>query len=752
MSSKHGGSLVLCVVAAAILTGCSNEAALRRNLQNGQQFLTEGRVPEAIVEFRNAVDRDENSGEARLKLAEAYAANGEPQKAYREYVRAADLLPDDTTAQLKAATYLVLVGQYEDARTRVQRLLEKQPTNVDALILLGNALAGLRDLEGAVTQIREAVQLDPSRSQTYTNLALFTAAQGDRTAARAAFERAVQTDPRSIGARLALANFLWAEGDTAAAEASLQAALKIDANDVLTNRALATFYVASGRAPAAEPHLKIAAAASKTPASQLELADYYILLGRRAEASRVLEPMAVQSANAGPVEVRLAGIAYAAGQSVDAHARIDRLLRRQPDDPLALLLKARWLMMEGQLERALALATRAIAVDPRMLAAHYIRGQLQLATHRSGDAIKSFTEVLRLNPQATVAQVQLSRLHLARNAVDTAVLFAEEALRVSPTSVDARLALTRAWVARDDVDRAEAGMAQMRKESPDVAEVHSLDGSMRLLRADLAGARVAFVRALQLDGGDLEALNGLTTIEMRERQVERARELIEARLQAGRHTPDLLLLAAKVFIAADDTRRAEALLRQAIELDPLHTDTYVLLGRIYTEQNRVPAVQREFDDLARQQPKNLAAQVMAAMLVHAQGNVAEATKRYEAILAAEPRITIAANNLASIYAEAGENLEVAQRWAETAAEQVPMHAEIQDTLGMVYYRRHRYGEALRRFEQSVALEPGNAVYRYHLALVHARNGDVDRAREALRVALERRPDYDEARKALASLN
>jgi tetratricopeptide (TPR) repeat protein len=162
---------------------------------NGDRFVEAGRPQEALIEYRNAVDRDELWGEARFKLAEAYAATGQFEQAYREYVRAADLLPNDMTVQLKAATYLLLVGQYDDARSRAQRVLATDAKNVDALILLGNASSRLNDLEGAVAQISEAIELEPGRSETYTNLAMVRLAQGQRDQAQAAFENAVQINP-----------------------------------------------------------------------------------------------------------------------------------------------------------------------------------------------------------------------------------------------------------------------------------------------------------------------------------------------------------------------------------------------------------------------------------------------------------------------------------------------------------------------------------------------------------------------------
>src|SRR5687767_302466 len=188
---------ILCACVVLLVAACSTEATLRRRVASGDELLKNGRIADAVIEYRAAVAANEQSGEARFKLAEAYAANAQPERAFREYVRAADLLPDDATAQLKAATYLLIAGQYQDAKTRIDRLLQQEPKNVQALIIVGNAMAGLRDLDGAIAHVNEAIQLDPGRSQSYTNLGLLTAARGDAAQSKEAFERAVQVDPKS---------------------------------------------------------------------------------------------------------------------------------------------------------------------------------------------------------------------------------------------------------------------------------------------------------------------------------------------------------------------------------------------------------------------------------------------------------------------------------------------------------------------------------------------------------------------------
>jgi putative PEP-CTERM system TPR-repeat lipoprotein len=544
-SSFARKSLTAFAAAVVFIVGCSDDGAKFRHFAAGENFVRAGKLREAIVEFRNAVQRDDKWGEARFALAEAYALNGDLEGAYGEYVRAADLMPDHTPAQLKAATYLMLVGQYVDARSRVEEVLKKDPNNVDAQIIRGNVLAGLKDIDGAVDQIAEAIKLEPSRSQTYTNLALFKAAQGERDEARAAFEKAVQTDAKSIAAWLALANFQWSGGEIAAAEHSLKRAYDLDTGHIVTNRALATFYISTLRPSLAEPYLKTVVERAGTAGSKLRLADYYVAGNRPDDARRVLEPLKADMYAAAAAEIRLAGIAYTAGQTVDAHRMLRQLIEREPNNGDARRVRARWYLVEDKREQALNEARLASNIDPRSIEAHYIRGLAESRTRRTTDAIKSFGDVLRLNPRAAAAQVELSRLNLARNAVDSAVLYAEEALRNAPDSLDARLALARAWLARDETQRVAIALEQLRKLAPSSAAVHALTGSMHMLGGDRAAARAAFDRALHNDPGLMEALVGLTTLDMLQNNAPAARVRIESRLEADSNNPDLLMLAAR---------------------------------------------------------------------------------------------------------------------------------------------------------------------------------------------------------------
>jgi putative PEP-CTERM system TPR-repeat lipoprotein len=736
---------------AFTVLACSTEGDSREHLANGDAFVEAKQLDKALVEFRNAVQLDENSGEARLKLADAYAANGQPELAYREYIRAADLLPKDPQAQIKAAKFLVLARQYEDAVSRAKRAVDIAPQNVDARIALANALAGVRDLEGALTQIREAIAVDPARSQPYTALARLRSQQGQDDEARAAYADALRLEPNSIPAHLALANFQWSHGERENAEQTLKKAHALDPADVATNRVLATFYLGSGREDEAEHYLRTVADTSHAAADRLALADFYIRRQRFKEARELLIVVRADRAARNEADIRLSRVDETEGHAEAADDRLQRVLKRDPNFIPALLLRAERSIRAKKYEEALADANNAVSVNPRLLAPYYVRADAEMRLHREADAIKSYTEILRLEPGEVDAMVALSRLHLARNVIDSAVLYAEEAASAAPRNPNVRLTLVRAWVARGDDERAAAEVNELVKAPNPSAEVFVLDGSLRLKKGDSAGARRAFERALTLDPRSHEALATLTSIDVHERQFAAARARLEPVLQAEPDNAEFLALAAKVGLASGDLTTADTMLRRCAAHDARQMECFALLARLYQSQKRLDALVKEFDEQARKEPSNVEARLIAAVAVHTAGDVTGAQRRYEEILKIDSRVALAANNLAALLVERGTNISYAEHLATSAAEQMPTNGEVLDTLGSVFLKRSLSGQAVKYFQQAVALEPENAMFHYHLGQAYALSNDTERARGAFRTAIRLNAKFTAAHDALAAL-
>jgi tetratricopeptide (TPR) repeat protein len=102
---------------------------------------------------------------------------------------------------------------------------------------------------------------------------------------------------------------------------------------------------------------------------------------------------------------------------------------RRPGD---LVGAARAAMTGGQLDRALALAERAVAQAPARAAGWNTLGRVQLAKGRRKAAISSFQQAVELNPQSSYAQNNLGLALLYERRYEEAVDALEEATGLEP--------------------------------------------------------------------------------------------------------------------------------------------------------------------------------------------------------------------------------------------------------------------------------------------------------------------------------
>jgi putative PEP-CTERM system TPR-repeat lipoprotein len=743
--------LLLLIASMALGLGCGSDpnAAKQAHLERGDAYVEQRRYEEAILEFHNAIQQDPLFGDARHRLARAYAAINDSRNALEQFVRAADLLPHDPTVQLDAVKALLLARQAGEARTRIEGVLQRDPRNVDAHILHASARAGLGDLDGAAAIVEKAISLDPKRASSYIELATLEMARGRGDAAQAALEKALAADPRSSDALVALANLHRATGQASEGERTLRRAEEIAPESPVVNRALADWALASGRAQDAEAPLRLLARGGD-PAARLRLADYYVLHQRASEAEPLLRDLAKRPESYASATVRLAGIHYEAGRADQAHALVDQVLASDPRNAQLLTVKGGWQLRERRIDQALATAQAAVAADPESADAHFLVGSAHAARGRRAEAIKAYGEVLSLMPGSVEAQKALSALHLASGRRKDALGFAQEAVRGAPQDGVARLLLVRALLENREALRAMQEIQLVLPQLDDVAEAHILMGLTRRALRDTAGARLAFERALERDPSATEALAGLVRLDVGAKRLADARRRVDDALRAAPEDPALLVLAARTYATSGDAGRAETLLEKAIEAAPASMEPYSMLAQLYVSQNKLDAALGEYERIAERNPSDIASRTLVGMILQVQGRMDAAMRVFEDVVVRDPRAALAANNLAYMYAEAGTNLDRALELARTAKAELPDDADVSDTLGWVYYKKGLSALAVEPLEHAVWKEASNATFHFHLGLAYLQAGH-DRARATLARALQLDPGSPlaaEARRAL----
>lgn len=750
---KIGIAFVLGVALAA--GGCSTDpnVAKQEHFARGEQYFADGKYAEAIIEYRNAVQLDAKFGQARYKLAQAYSRTGDVRGALAEMVRASDLLPD-TDVQLQAGNFLLLARRYDEAKARAEGVLSREPDNTQALVLKANALAGLRDLDAAVSAMERAIARDPANGLSYASLGAFELMRGNRDEAEAAYTKAVESDPQSVDAHLALGNYRLAMGDSRAAERAFLRAIELEPTNGLALRALSGLYISQRDFARAEPLLSRAFEQTDDPQVGFALADVFVAMKQPDKARALLASLAERKEAFVPAKLRLALVENGQGRNSEAMREVDAVLERHAKHTQALVLKARLLTEAGQPDEAVRRLQAAIAADPKADEPQYWLGVTLASQGRLDEARKALATAIQLNPRAVPAEILLSRLHLRAGDRQGALAAAQQAVQGAPNGFDARAALVWALIGNNELARAQDELKTLAAARPDAHDVLVLRGTIDLMRRDPTAAEASFAKALAAEPKSLEALAGVVQTRIAGGDLSGARAQAEAAVESAPEDAARLVLAARTYAAARDFAQAETALKRAIASDPQRLEAYALLGQIYIVQRRTDQAIAEFDELAKRHSNPVSAHTIVGMLLQGQNRRAEARARYQKALGLDPNAAVAANNLAWMQVEDGENLDVALRLAQTAKGRLPESPEVSDTLGYIYYLKGLYTSAIDEFKVGVQQQPRNPIYHFHLGLAYAKNGQQALARQALDRALRMDPDFSgaaEARQTLASL-
>ena len=127
MKIRNWTALTLAVLVVSATLACSRSA--QSHLERGNAYLEKNNVDAAILEYRNAVEKDPKLAAAYVKLGETFLKKGDGAGAIGAYVRAADLLPNDADVQLKAGSLLLMARKPQEAMARAEKVLAANPKN-----------------------------------------------------------------------------------------------------------------------------------------------------------------------------------------------------------------------------------------------------------------------------------------------------------------------------------------------------------------------------------------------------------------------------------------------------------------------------------------------------------------------------------------------------------------------------------------------------------------------------------------------
>jgi tetratricopeptide (TPR) repeat protein len=174
----------------------------RNNL--GELLHRQGRLPEAIDDFRRAIQLQPDFPEAHINLGNALLQSGRIPEAASQFEIAVRLAPDSAEAQNNLGNLLFQTGQAAAAIPHYEAALRVNPDHAEAHNGLGNALLRSQRLPEAIAQYEEAVRLRPSYANARFDLGAALLASGRAAEAADQFQAVLRLHPDDDDARVNL--------------------------------------------------------------------------------------------------------------------------------------------------------------------------------------------------------------------------------------------------------------------------------------------------------------------------------------------------------------------------------------------------------------------------------------------------------------------------------------------------------------------------------------------------------------------
>jgi tetratricopeptide (TPR) repeat protein len=214
----------------------------------------EGRVPEAIRVFENALQIEPEYSEGHHNLGLALSQAGKLPEAIREYEYALRLKPDYADAHVSLGTALVNLGRPEDAIRHWEEALRIKPDYYEAYYNLGVALQQRGRLQEAVEHYEQALRIKPDSAEAHNNLGLALARLGRVQEAMGHYEEALQIRPDYAKAHNNLGLALVMAGKVPEAIGQYEQALRIKPDYAEAQSNLGNVLLQEGRVSEAIGH------------------------------------------------------------------------------------------------------------------------------------------------------------------------------------------------------------------------------------------------------------------------------------------------------------------------------------------------------------------------------------------------------------------------------------------------------------------------------------------------------------------
>lgn len=505
------------------------------------------------------------------------------------------------------------------------------------------------------------------------------------------------------------------KGDHKAAIIQLKNALQQNPEDPEARYLLGTIYNKTGDFQSAEKELRKALSLGMDAGKVLpELGQTLLRLGAYQQVLDETKELADKTKSAQILTLR-GNAQLGLGKALEAKALFEQALGQNPDFADALIGLAKYSLLQRDVEAAANFSNQAVSHDPQNIDAWLFKGDLLRMRGKAEEALAAYDQVVKLKPNMATAYINKAFIEIGTGKFEAAKADIDAARKIGPSLM---VFYTQALLDFSQKKHAAAleSLQQILSKSPEHMPSLLLAGAVQAALGSMPQAEQHLKHYLGKDPGNLYARKLLASVLLKNRETQRAIDILNPALKNVKEDPQLFALAGESYMQARDFAKATEYFEKASDIAPKSAMLHTALSMSKLGQGESARAISELEMATKLDPKSSRAGILLIM-THLR------LKEFDKALAA----------------------------VKALEKEHPDNPLIQNLKGGVYMGKKDVANARASFEKALSLQPTYFPAAANLAQLDLQDNKPDIAKKHFEAILEKDKKNIQAMSALAGL-
>lgn len=695
----------LAIVLSLALAACGGDDPAQLKA-SAREHIAKNEYPAAIIQLKNALQKQPESGEARLMLGEALLATGDVAGAESELRKASEQAATADKATALLARAMVLQGQHKKVDDTYRKTQLKDKTaQADLWLAVADARMGLGQNDRAREAVDAALEASPGHAAALVARARLLASAGKFDEAQAVLAQVLQQHPSDAAALKFQGDLLfYGLNQPDKALPLYEKALAARPSFHEARAGVVRVHLRMGRLDEAVKTLQQLKAVADGQSPTLLLEGQIAMLQGDLKAARAAAQKLLKKLPDNAWALELAGvIEYQAGALVQAEPLLEKAVSAAPDANLARRTLIQVQLRKGDVQKALSLLPEGLdaSKDASLLG---VAAQAYLVSGNAALAQRYFEKAATLDPQDPEKKTQLALSKMANGQAEQ-VLDELRDIAAKDQGVVADMALINTLAQQRKPEQALQAIGKLEAKKPNDPIPPLLRAQVLRFKGDVAEARKVLERAQQAHPSFLPHVTNLAQLDLLQKQPQVAQSRMEAFVKGSpKNVQAILELAELRQVLGAKPDEVESLLRRAVEAGPDDVRPRLALITLLLRQQKSAQALTAAQEAAAVFPTHPGVLDGLGQSQAAKGEHNQALSTFGKLAALQPKSAEPHMRIAAVHA-AVNNLEAAAQSLRKALEIQPELASARQGLAGLALRKNDMAEALGVVRKAQALRP-----------------------------------------------